>query len=134
MRKRSTGYSRSRFIKWIPNNGEYAFEALDVCGARSERKKWWDHNLMLSESLDAILYVVPIADYDVCLYEYNRTNRLMEAIYLFTETMKRGDFFKGKSLFVLFKKYDSYESKISQKPITKCFDYYPFNEYYANDT
>ncbi len=47
--------------------------------------------------------------------------------------MIRGDFFKNKSVFLLFNKYDAFVDKILRVPITKCFDDFPVNEYDPNN-
>eukprot|EP01084_Bolivina_argentea_P277158 473098_1 len=122
---RTIGRSFTRFVKLVPDYGECFFEMPDVGGVRSERKKWWSSNLLDDPNLTAIVYVVPLSDYNLTLYEDNKTNCLKESIHLFKDSLSKGKFFRDKPLFLLFNKYDIYVDKIKHIPITQCFDDFP---------
>eukprot|EP01083_Nonionella_stella_P172982 595229_1 len=133
IQRRSIGYSPFRFVKYIYDYGEFFFEMPDVGGTRSERRKWWSSKLLEDPDLTGIVYVVPLSDYNLTLYEDNQTNRLKDAINLFRETMIKGKFFRNKPLFLLFNKYDIYLEKIKNIPISHWFDDFPENEYNPHD-
>eukprot|EP01083_Nonionella_stella_P270267 915029_1 len=126
IRRCSVGYSPIKFMKYIGTHGEYQFEIPDVGGTRTERRKWWNTKLLLDDNAKAIVYVVPLSDYDLTLYEDNKTNRLIESINLFKQIMIKGDFFKNKKIILFFNKYDLFTKKIKKTPITVCFK--DFNE------
>eukprot|EP01083_Nonionella_stella_P015409 43104_1 len=94
IRRRSIGYSPTKFIKYVDRLGEYHFEIPDVGGTRSERRKWWSPKLLLDDNVKAIIFVVPLSDYNITLYEDNETNRLKDSIELFKNIMIKGKFFK----------------------------------------
>eukprot|EP01083_Nonionella_stella_P040207 109261_1 len=122
--RRSTGYTPHKFTSYVDGYGEYVFEIPDVGGTRSERRKWWNQRV-ISDDVSAIVFVVPLSDYDKVLYEDDRTNRLVDAISLFTKTMIKGKFFQKQSVIVLFNKYDLFEEKIKKIPITHAFPTFP---------
>eukprot|EP01084_Bolivina_argentea_P143297 251686_1 len=124
---KSSGYCMCKCMKYIQNFGEYLFEVVDVGGAQLERNKWCNNHLLADMDFDAVLYTVPISDYDLTMCEDNKTNRLVDALCLFEETMIKTDFVNDKALFLLFTKYDVYLEKIKDVPITCCFDDFPDN-------
>eukprot|EP01084_Bolivina_argentea_P255566 429888_1 len=132
MRRISSGYSMTKFMKSYMNQNHF-FEVLDIGGARCERKKWWANNLLLDMDLNAVIYTVPISDYNLTLFEDNKTNRLTEAITLFRDTMVRSDCFNDVPLFLLFNKYDVFVDKIKEIPITCCFKDFPVDTMDACD-
>eukprot|EP01084_Bolivina_argentea_P198352 339677_1 len=123
---RSTGFSTTKLMKSVDNYGSYSFEVLDVGGTRSERKKWWKHNLLFNGiDLDAFVYTVAVSDYDLAIFEDDQTNYLMESIRVWKETMIKSDFFADKAVFIVLNKYDLFVDKIKNTAITCCFDDYP---------
>eukprot|EP01083_Nonionella_stella_P073802 199794_1 len=124
LHRRSIGHSPIRFMKYLDGFGEFVFDMIDVSGSRTERKKWWNETLLHDPELSALIYMVPISDYNLTLFEDNETNRLIESIRLFKEIMGRL-FFTNMSLFLLFNKYDVYLENIKTIPITHCFDDVP---------
>eukprot|EP01083_Nonionella_stella_P040206 109259_1 len=129
--RRSTGFTPHTFTSYVDGYGDYHFEIPDVGGTRSERRKWWNRRV-ISDDASAIVFMVPLSDYDKVLYEDDKTNRLIDAITLFKKTMIKGKFFTKQSIIVLFNKYDLYEEKIKTIPITHAFPTYP-NVMKAND-
>merc|ERR1712228_907726 len=105
IRTRSTGFAQTKLSANIANFGQHTFEFTDVGGQRSERKKWMR---FISEDIDAVLYIIAISDYDLNLFEDNKTNRLVEAVELFKSIM--------------------FKEKIKTVPITVAFDDFPQNE------
>eukprot|EP01083_Nonionella_stella_P273780 928999_1 len=83
-RQRTTGFSQTNIVMNVGNFGAHQFEFTDVGGQRSERKKWMR---FISEDINAVLYILAISDYDLTLFEDNKTNRLVEAINLFRSIM-----------------------------------------------
>ena len=71
--------------------------------------------------------MVPISDYDMKCFEDNNTNRLVEALKLF-EVIVDGEFFNGKCVLVFFNKYDLFQKKIKNVPITVAFPDFPVDK------
>eukprot|EP01084_Bolivina_argentea_P294180 506119_1 len=109
--RQSIGYSPTKFIKYVDRQCEYHFEIPDVGGTRSECRKWWSPKLLLDDDLQAIIFVVPLSDYNATLYEDNETNRLKDSIELFKNIMIKGKFFKDKRIMLFF--------KVKEIPITE---------------
>lgn len=130
IRTRSTGFAQTKLVANIDKFGQHIFEFTDVGGQRSERKKWMR---FISEDINAVLYIIAISDYDLKLFEDNKTNRLIEAIELFKTIMIKGKFFTNKSVLLFFNKYDLFKEKIKTVPITVAFDDFPNNEMNPND-
>eukprot|EP01083_Nonionella_stella_P269170 910465_1 len=86
IRTRSTGFAQTKLVANIDKFGQHIFEFTDVGGQRSERKKWMR---FISEDIHAVLYIIAISDYDLKLFEDNKTNRLHEAINLFKTIKKK---------------------------------------------
>eukprot|EP01083_Nonionella_stella_P301978 1039099_1 len=129
-RQRTTGFSQTNVIINCSNFGTHKFEFTDVGGQRSERKKWMR---FISEDINAVLYILAISDYDLTLFEDDKTNRLVEAIDLFRNIMLKGKFFSNKSVLIFFNKYDLFKEKIKRIPITVAFDDFPEHEMNPND-
>jgi len=106
IRTRSTGFAQTNIVAEIENFGHHTFEFTDVGGQRSERKKWMR---FISEDIDAVLYIIAISEYDMNLFEDNKTNRLVEAVELFKSIMLKGHFFTNKSVLLFFNKYDLFK-------------------------
>merc|ERR1712032_765835 len=64
------------------------FEMYDVGGQRSERRKWID----CFDSVDAVIFVAALSEYDQTLAESRRTNRMVEAIDLFKSVVNNRAF------------------------------------------
>ena len=92
---------------------------IDVGGQRSERKKW----LHCFESVSAVLFLVAMSEYDQMLEEDTTVNRMKESIKLFASVCNVKWFSKASMLLFLNKK-DVFEKKITNSPLTQCFDEY----------
>eukprot|EP01084_Bolivina_argentea_P071229 129533_1 len=130
IRSTSTGFAQTNITANIDKFGQHTFEFTDVGGQRSERKKWMR---FISEDIDAVLYVIALSDYDLKLWEDDKTNRLVEAINLFREIMIKGNFFTNKSVLLFFNRYTLFKEKIKKIPITVAFDDFPTSELNPND-
>jgi len=101
------------------------FMIVDVAGQRSERRKW----LHCFEEVTAILFCVGISEYDQVIAEDGKTNRLIEAVNLFSEICNSRWF--GKVDMVLFlNKEDLFKEKI-KKINMDCFPEYQGGTDYA---
>eukprot|EP01083_Nonionella_stella_P077728 212371_1 len=121
IRTRSTGFSMTTVCAKFDKFGEYLFEFTDVGGQRSERKKWMQ---IVVDQIQAVLFVIALSEYDLRCFEDNRTNRMQEALNLFTECA-RGNFLDGKTVLIFLNKYDLFRDKIQRIPITVAFEDYP---------
>jgi len=121
IRTRTTGSTIERIRATIEGFGECTFEFTDVGGQRCERKKWMR---MVKDEIQAVLYVVALSEYDLALFEDNKTNCLVEALNLFKEVINNR-FFHKKTVLVFFNKYDLFKEKIKKVPITVAFPDFP---------
>eukprot|EP01083_Nonionella_stella_P016527 46141_1 len=129
-RVRTTGFNQTKIKINSDSFGDHWFEFTDVGGQRSERSKWMN---LISEDIQAIIYILAISDYDLRLFEDNKTNRLLESITLFRDIMIKGQFFKNKTIILFFNKYDLFKDKIKKTPITVAFEDFPVNAMNPND-
>ncbi len=81
----------------------------------------------VSEKMDAVLYILAIADYDKLCFEDETTPRMKEALDLFKGVMEAG-FFNKKTVILFFNKYDLFVDKIVGTPITTVFTDFPTAE------
>ena len=92
---------------------------IDVGGQRSERRKW----LHCFDSVNAVIFVVALSEYDQVLVEDTTVNRMHESLKLFNTVCTIKWFLESD--FVLFlNKKDVFDEKISYSPLTQCFPGY----------
>jgi len=120
-RVRTTGIVERRFT--IDDN---EFLIVDVGGQRNERKKW----IHCFEGVTAVIFVADASEYDKVLMEDGQTNRMLEALRLFEETVCLKWFLS--TAFILFlNKIDLFLEKIQRGvPLSIAFpDYRGSNDY-----
>lgn len=100
-------------------DGEHKFQVFDVGGQRNERKKW----IHCFESVTAVIFIASIAAYDMTLSEDKNTNRMEEALDLFSQICN-GRWFKHTAMILFLNKIDLFKQKIVNTPITVCFPDY----------
>jgi len=88
-----------------------------VGGQRSERKKWVK---VMSDRINAILYVAAVSEYDMQCFEDHKTLRIHEALQLF-QLIVDLKFLDRKTVIIFFNKYDLFLDKIKKVPITVAF-------------
>lgn len=128
VRVRTTGASETMFVNqptnanqstYLSTHHNVSFNVIDVGGVRHERRKW----IHTFEAVNGLLFVADISDYDLKLYEDNKTNRMQEALTLFG-VLCDTDWFSSTTFFLLFNKVDVFEEKIKRVPLTVCFPEY----------
>lgn len=98
------------------------FEMYDVGGQRSERRKWID----CFDSVDAVIFVAALSEYDQTLAEARRTNRMVEALELF-RSISNNSAFADTSIMLFLNKKDLFAEKlltsdiVAQKPFSDYF-------------
>ncbi|KAI9343648.1 guanine nucleotide-binding protein G(t) subunit alpha-2 [Obelidium mucronatum] len=92
------------------------FRVFDVGGQRTERKKWVPY----FDDVDAIIYMVAISSYDQVLVEDNATNRLEEAMTLFSSICNHA-IFASTAIIIFMNKIDIFKTKLKTVPIAKYF-------------
>jgi len=102
------------------------FKLFDVGGQRNERKKW----IHCFENVTAVLFIAAMSEYDQVLFEDEKTNRLFEALNLFTEICN-SRWFTQTSMILFLNKRDLFADKISKVPLTSCFPSYTGKQNYA---
>jgi GTPase SAR1 family protein len=88
------------------------FEMYDVGGQRSERRKWID----CFDSVDAVIFVAALSEYDQNLAESKRTNRMVEALELF-RSICNNRAFANTSVMLFLNKKDIFEEKLHYSDI-----------------
>lgn len=71
----------SGIVEELYNIGGVDFAIYDVGGQRNERKKW----IHCFDSVQAVVFVASLSEYDQVLYEDHSVNRMVEAMELFSE-------------------------------------------------
>jgi len=107
-RIRTTGIVEHKF-----EIGGNLFKMFDVGGQRNERKKW----IHCFENVTAVMFVVAISEFDQVLFEDYNTNRMQEAITLFTDIVN-SPFFKKVAFILFLNKDDLFREKIATRNIT----------------
>jgi len=88
------------------------FEMYDVGGQRSERRKWID----CFDSVDAVIFVAALSEYDQNLAESKRTNRMVEALELF-RSICNNRAFANTAVMLFLNKKDIFEEKLQYSDI-----------------
>ena len=99
--------------------GDFAIGLIDVGGQRSERKKW----LHCFESVNSVLFVVSMSEYDQTLEEDHNVNRMQESIKLFASVCNV-KWFSNASMLLFLNKKDAFDEKITFSPLRLCFSSY----------
>jgi len=97
------------------------FEMYDVGGQRSERRKWID----CFDSVDAVIFVAALSEYDQNLAESKRTNRMVEALELF-RSICNNRAFANTAVMLFLNKKDIFEEKLQYSDISA---QKPFHDY-----
>jgi len=99
------------------------FEMYDVGGQRSERRKWID----CFDSVDAVIFVAALSEYDQTLAEAKRTNRMVEALELF-RSICNNSAFAETSIMLFLNKKDLFAEKLDTSDIAA---QQPFSDYFG---
>lgn len=95
------------------------FRMVDVGGQRSERKKW----MYCFQDVTAVIFCVAMSEYDLTLYEDDRTNRMHESLKLFKE-IANTKWFLNTSMILFLNKYDLFQEKIKKVDLSVAFPEY----------
>ena len=98
------------------------FEMYDVGGQRNERKKW----IHCFDDVTAIIFVAALSEYDQVLFEDSSTNRMTEAIELFSEICNNR-YFTNSSMILFLNKRDLFQEKIQNVHIGDCSAFKDFD-------
>eukprot|EP00475_Leptophrys_vorax_P015340 TRINITY_DN2169_c0_g2_i1.p1 TRINITY_DN2169_c0_g2~~TRINITY_DN2169_c0_g2_i1.p1 ORF type:complete len:357 (+),score=102.94 TRINITY_DN2169_c0_g2_i1:101-1171(+) len=90
---------------------------MDVGGQRNERRKW----IHCFEEVTAVIFVAAISEYDQKCFEDEETNRILESLNLFEETINTSWFAKT-SIILFLNKSDLFREKFDKSPLK---DYFP---------
>lgn len=102
------------------------FRMVDVGGQRSERKKW----MYCFQDVTAVIFCVAMSEYDLNLYEDDRTNRMHESLKLFKE-IANTKWFLNTSMILFLNKKDLFAEKIKKVSLTVAFPEYKGGLNYA---
>ena len=87
------------------------FTMFDVGGQRNERKKW----IHAFDGVTAVIFVAALNEYDLVLYEDNKTSRIAEAVKLFDE-IANSQWFAKTSIILFLNKVDLFITKLWRVP------------------
>ena len=87
------------------------FTLFDVGGQRNERKKW----IHAFDGVTAVIFVAALNEYDLVLYEDNRTARMAESVKLFDE-IANSQWFAKTSVILFLNKSDLFRAKLFRIP------------------
>jgi len=121
-RTKTTGIIETEF-----NISGVHFRMVDVGGQRSERKKW----MYCFQDVTAVIFCVAMSEYDLNLYEDDRTNRMHESLKLFKE-IANTKWFLTTSIILFLNKKDLFTEKISRVDLKVAFPDYKGGLNYAN--
>jgi len=106
--------------KLIKVNDDLHIKLVDVGGQRNERRKWFS----LFDQCTLVIFLCAASDFNKLLYEDDETNRMIENLNLFKETVNNR-WFKDKPFVVLYNKMDVFKEKIEAgQKITDAFPDY----------
>ncbi|XP_040846443.1 guanine nucleotide-binding protein subunit alpha-15 isoform X2 [Ochotona curzoniae] len=109
----------------LPTTGinEYCFSVnktnlriVDVGGQKSERKKW----IHCFENVIALIYLASLSEYDQCLEENDKENRMKESLALFG-TILELPWFQSTSIILFLNKTDMLQDKIATSHLATYF-------------
>jgi len=95
------------------------FKLVDVGGQRSERKKW----IHCFEEVTMVIFCVAMSEYDMKLYEDDKTNRMMESLKLFDEICN-SKWFSATPIVLFLNKSDLFRQKIEKTDLKVAFPDY----------
>lgn len=95
------------------------FKLFDVGGQKSERSKW----IHCFNGVTAIIFCVALSEYDLTLYEDEKTNRMQESLKLF-DSICNNKWFIDTSIILFLNKEDLFKEKIRRSPLTIAFPEY----------
>ena len=84
---------------------------VDVGGQQCERAKWKN----VFNNVNAIIFVVSLADFDQTMFEDQNERRTTDSIQLFKQTISN-DLFKRIPIYLILNKQDEFERKIKTEP------------------
>eukprot|EP01097_Dermamoeba_algensis_P010428 TRINITY_DN771_c0_g2_i2.p1 TRINITY_DN771_c0_g2~~TRINITY_DN771_c0_g2_i2.p1 ORF type:complete len:361 (-),score=68.10 TRINITY_DN771_c0_g2_i2:163-1245(-) len=115
-RAKTTGITNTRF-----QIDGMKFNLVDVGGQRSERKKW----IHCFENVTMVIFCVAMSEYDMKLYEDDRTNRMAESLKLFEE-ITNSKWFAETPIVLFLNKSDMFRVKLEEKKtdLKVCFPEY----------
>ena len=100
-------------------DNKHLFKIIDVGGQRGERKKW----IHCFDSVQAIMFIASLNEYDQVLAEDTTKNRLVESLGLF-EGIISLPWFKNTAIILFLNKNDLFSDKIKRVDLHHYFDEY----------
>lgn len=88
------------------------FEMYDVGGQKNERRKW----IHCFEQVTSVIFVAALSEYNMSMFEDERTNRMTDALELWSEMCETAAFARCAMILFLNKR-DLFEQKIAAHPI-----------------
>ena len=80
----------------------------------------------------AVMFIISLSDYNQVLWEDETTNRMLEAEKLFGD-MLNNVFFRETPFIVFFNKWDLFQDKLKEVPLTEAYKEYTVPKDANND-
>jgi GTPase SAR1 family protein len=110
MRRKTTGVVEAQIGEGIT--------IVDTGGQRNERKKWGQF-----QKDRKCVFMVSLSDFDQVCYEDDVTNRMLESLELFDDTINHR--YRGHDVILIFTKLDIFREKMRHKDLSIAFpDYF----------
>lgn len=90
--------------------GKVKFQIVDVGGQENERRKW----IYAFDEVVAVIFVAAISEYDKCMQENEKKNRLQDSIDLFGKICNSENF-KQTPMILFLNKRDLFQDKFERK-------------------
>ncbi|SCV73899.1 BQ2448_6329 [Microbotryum intermedium] len=113
-RHKTTGISES-----VYECNSLTYRLFDVGGQRTERKKW----VHCFENVTAVMFLVAMSGYDLCLLEDKESNQMQEALMLF-DSICNTQWFRRTAIILFLNKVDLFKERILFSPIRNHFPDY----------
>jgi hypothetical protein len=91
------------------------FTIIDVGGQRAERRKWLNNSSNL-RSVDLVIFVASLSEYDQQLFEERTKNRLEESLDLFSECIN-SEWLKDRPAVLYLNKKDVFDRKYKRDKV-----------------
>jgi len=114
VRFRTTGIVEQDF-KVTSKGQTLYFRMYDVGGQQSERRKW----IHCFENVTGVLFVSSLCGYNEKMWEDSDKNRMVDSLELF-KNICNSRWFKDSAMIVFMNKWDLFQKRIKEVPLTVC--------------
>eukprot|EP01080_Neovahlkampfia_damariscottae_P005471 gene5471-9289_t len=100
----------------IQVNSDTKIKLFDTGGQRNERKKW----KLVYQRAKAVIFIASLNEFDQICYEDDETNRMLESLQLFEETINL-EVFKNLKKILLLNKVTTFKQTLKESKLSNVF-------------